>query len=114
MDGIVGLFDTLQRYVGAIAGFGVNESYSVASFCLLVALSIFGALCISHIGKRRDNAHLLLNVLVMFAGGVAGNAMLRGLQLPLGNELVLTVTLALFGMSVAALFLLLTYTRTEI
>ena len=89
MDGIVGFFDALQRYVGAIAGFGVSESYSVASFCLLVGLSIFGALCINHIGKRHDNVHLLLNVLVMFAGGVIGNGLLRGLQLPLGNELVL-------------------------
>jgi hypothetical protein len=50
----------------------------------------------------------------MFAGGVIGNGLLRGLQLPLGNELVLTATLALFGMSVAALIMLLTYTRTEI
>jgi hypothetical protein len=114
MDGIVGFFDALQRYVGAIAGFGVSESYSVASFCLLIGLSIFGALCINHIGRRHDNVHLLLNVLVMFAGGVIGNGLLRGLQLPLGNELVLTATLALFGMSVAALIMLLTYTRTEI
>ncbi len=49
----------------------------------------------------------------MFAGGIAGNAAFRGLQLTIGNELVLTVTLALFGMSAAALVLLLTYSRTQ-
>jgi hypothetical protein len=36
------------------------------------------------------------------------------MQLPLGHELIVTATLALFGMSVAALFLLFAYARTEI
>jgi hypothetical protein len=66
------------------------------------------------LAERRDNFHFTFNVTAMFAGGVIGNAMLRGLHLPLGNELVITATLALFGMSAMALVLLLAYHRTDI
>jgi hypothetical protein len=107
-------FSGFQASVGTFAGFGADDSHSGASLSLLIALALFGAVCVSHLSERRDNTHLAFNVLAMFAGGVAGNAALRGTQLLLGNELVITVTLALFGMSVAAILLLMTYGRTEI
>lgn len=114
MENIVALFTMLQGSIGTFAGFGVDDSHSVASFLLVISLSLFGAVCLNHLSERQDNVHLTLNVLAMFAGGVIGNAMLRGLQVPLGNELVITITLALFGMSAAAVVMLLTYSRTEI
>ena len=113
MGNVVAIFSWIQNSVGTFAGFGVDDSHSVASFLLVIALAMFGAACLSHLSGRRDNVHLALNVLAMFAGGVIGNAILRGLQLPMGNELVLTATLALFGMSAAAIILLLTYNRTQ-
>ena len=113
MDNIVAIMTVLQSTIGTFAGFGVDDSHSVASFLMVISLALFGAACLSHMSDRRDNVHMALNVLTMFAGGVVGNALLRGLQLPLGNELVLTVTLALFGMSAAAVALLLTYNRTQ-
>jgi hypothetical protein len=103
MDGVVAIFSLLHGHVANVAGFGIDNSYSVASFCMIVALALFGAVCLNHLSERRDNVHLAFNVLAMFAGGVLGNAMLRGLHLPLVNELVVTATLALFGMTVAAL-----------
>lgn len=114
MDGILAFFAALQGYVGTFAGFGVDDSHSVASFCLVTALAMFGTLCLNYVSERHDNVHLSINLVSMFAGGVTGNALLRGMQLPFGNELVLTGTLALFGMSVAALLLLVTYSKTEI
>jgi hypothetical protein len=113
MENIAALFAWIQASVGTFAGFGVDDSHSVASFLMIVSLALFGAACLRQLSDRRDNVHLAVNVLTMFAGGVIGNALLRGLQLPLGNELVLTVTLALFGMSAAAIALLLTYNRTQ-
>ncbi len=114
MEHIAGFFSGLQGGIGTFAGFGADDSHSGASFSLLIALALFGAVCVSHLSERRDNVHLAFNVLAMFAGGVAGNAALRGTQLLIGNELVITVTLALFGMSAAAVLLLLTYGRSEI
>jgi hypothetical protein len=113
MGNIVAIFSWIQAWVGTFAGFGVDDSHSVASFLMVISLSMFGAACVSHFSGRRDNVHVALNVLTMFAGGIIGNAILRGLQLPLANELVLTVTLALFGMSASAIILLLTYNRTQ-
>ena len=113
MDSVVGVFALLQSTIGTFAGFGVDDSHSVASLLMVISLALFGAACLSHLSDRRDNVHLALNVLTMFAGGVIGNALLRGLQLPLGNEVVLTGTLALFGMSAAAIGLLVTYNRTQ-
>ena len=114
MEHIAELFSWLQQTIGTFAGFGADDSHSGASFSLLIALALFGAVCVSHLSQRHDNVHLAFNVLAMFAGGVAGNAALRGTQLMLGNELVITVTLALFGMSAAAIVLLVTYAKTEI
>ena len=114
MEHISRVFSELQDRIGTFAGFGADDSYSGASFSLLICLALFGAVCVSHLSDRRDNVHLTFNVLAMFAGGVAGNAALRGTQLLLGNELVITVTLALFGMSAAAVLLLLTYGKTEV
>jgi hypothetical protein len=111
---IVEFFSWIQATIGSFAGLGADDSHSAASFILVVWLAVFGAVCLNHLSERRDNVHLGLNLLVMFAGGVVGNALLRGLQLPMNNEIVLTATLALFGMSVAALVLLLAYHRTEI
>jgi hypothetical protein len=113
MENIAALFAWIQASVGTFAGFGVDDSHSVASFLMVIALALFGAVCVNQYSERRDNVHLTINLLAMFAGGIAGNAALRGLQLTLGIELVLTVTLALFGMSAAALVLLLTYSRTQ-
>jgi len=113
MDDVVAVFSLLQSMIGTFAGFGVDDSHSLASFLLVVSLALFGAACLGQLSDRRDNVHVALNVLTMFGGGVVGNALLRGLQLPLGNELVLTVTLALFGMSAAAVGLLLTYHRSQ-
>ncbi len=113
MENIAAIFSSLQASVGTFAGFGVDDSHSVASFLMVIALSLFGAVSISHMAERHDNVHLTFNVLVMFVGGVMGNAMFRGLQLPLGSELVITATLALLGMSAAALALLVTYSRTD-
>lgn len=114
MDGIVAIFAVMQGAIGTFAGFGADDSHSLASFFMVVWLALFGAVCINHLSERRDNMHLAVNALTMFAGGVIGNALLRGTQLQLGNELVLTSTLALFGMSAAALVLLLTYSRTQL
>jgi hypothetical protein len=114
MDEIVAVLSMFQNAVGAFAGFGVDNSYSVASFCLVIALAIFGAVCLSHLAERRDILHLGFNMTAMFAGGVIGNAMLRGAYMPLGNDLLITATLALLGMSVMALVLLVTYIKTEI
>lgn len=113
MEDIVAIFAWIQGSVGTFAGFGVDDSHSVASFLMVVSLALFGAAFVNQLCERRDNVHLAFNVVTMFAGGVIGNAVLRGMQLPLGNELVVTITLALFGMSAAALFLLLTYNRTQ-
>lgn len=114
MDGIVEFFFLLQGTVGSIAGFGVDDEFSLASFFVLVWFAVFGAVCVNHLSERHDNVHLAFNMLAMFAGGMLGNAALRGTQLNLGNELILTATLALFGMSAAALVLLLTYAKTDI
>ena len=114
MDGIVAFTLTLQGAVGSFAGFGVDDSHSLVSFFLLIWLALFGAVCINHLSERHDNVHLALNGLAMFAGGVLGNAVMRGTHLPLNNELVITATLALLGMSAAALVLLLTDARSEI
>jgi len=114
MEHIAEIFSVLQGAIGNFAGFGADDSHSGASFSLLIALALFGAVCVSHLSKRSDNVHLAFNVLAMFAGGVAGNAALRGTHVLLGNELVITVTLALFGMSAAAILLLVTYGRTEV
>ena len=114
MEGIAELFTWIQMSVGAFAGLGADDTYSVASFLAIVSLSLFGAVSLNHMADRHDNVHLAFNGLAMFAGGVLGNAVLRGMQLPLGHELIITVTLALFGMSVAALALLFVYARIEI
>lgn len=114
MDWIVEFFSLIQGTVGAFAGFGVDDEFSVASFLIVVWFALFGAVCINHFSERHDNVHLAFNAVTMFAGGVLGNAALRGVQLPMGNELVLTSTLALFGMSAAALILLVTYSKTDI
>ncbi len=114
MDKIAEFFIWIQMSVGTFAGLGADDTFSAASFLAIVSLSLFGAVCLNHIAKRHDNVHLAFNALAMFAGGVFGNAMLRGMQLPLGHELIVTVTLALFGMSVAALALLFTYGRSDI
>ena len=114
MEWIVEFFSLIQGTVGTIAGFGVDDEFSMASFLLLLWFALFGAVCINHYAERHDNVHLAFNALAMFAGGVLGNAMLRGMQLPLGNELLVTSTLALFGMSAAALILLVTYSKTDI
>ena len=113
MENVAAIFSSLQATVGTFAGFGVDDSHSVASLLLVIALSMFAAVSISHLAERHDNVHLAINVLVMFIGGVVGNAVFRGLQLPLGSELVITATLALLGMSAAALALLVTYTKTD-
>ncbi|HUF44965.1 MAG TPA: hypothetical protein VMN43_06450 [Aestuariivirgaceae bacterium] len=113
MGQIVSVFSLLQDRISSFAGFGIDDSHSVASFCVVVSLALFGAVCLNHLSERHDNVHLAFNVVAMFAGGVIGNALLRTLHLPLGNELVLTTTLALFGMSVMAVILLLAYRRTE-
>jgi hypothetical protein len=114
MEKIAEFFIWIQMSVGSFAGLGADDTYSAASFIMILWLALFGAVCLNHISKRHDNVHLAFNSLAMFAGGVVGNALLRGMQLPLGHELIITATLALFGMSVAALVLLFTYGRTEI
>lgn len=114
MDGIVEFFSLLQSTIGAFAGLGVDDSHSAMSFMMLAWLAVFGAICLNRLADREDNMHLALNALVMFAGGVLGNAMLRGVQFPLYNELVLTATLSLLGMSVAALVMLLAYGKTQL
>lgn len=114
MEKIVEILAWIQMSVGTFAGFGADDTYSSASFIAIIWLALFGAVCLNHISQRHDNVHLAFNSLAMFAGGVAGNAVLRGIQLPLGHELIITATLALFGMSVAALALLFAYGRTEI
>jgi hypothetical protein len=114
MESIAEFFTWIQMSIGIFAGLGADDTFSVANFLAILWLALFGAVCLNHMSERHDNVHLAFNVLVMFAGGVFGNALLRGMQLPLGHELIVTVTLALFGMSVAALFLLFAYARTEI
>jgi hypothetical protein len=114
MDEVIALLSMFQNAVGTFAGFGVDNSYSIASFCMVIALAIFGAVCLSHLAERRDILHLGFNATAMFAGGVIGNAMLRGAYMPLGNDLLITATLALLGMSVMALVLLVTYMKTEV
>lgn len=111
MEDIVALYFTFQDLIGSIAGFGV--SYATASFSLLVAMSLFGTACISHLAERTDMFHLGFNLTAMFAAGVIGNAMLRGLHLPLGHELLITTALSLTGMMVMAVILLFTYRRTD-
>lgn len=113
MDSIVSLFVTAQTIVGKIAGFGVDDSYSAASFTLLVAMSLFGTACISHLAERTGGLHLAFNLIVMFAGGVFANAVLRGVHLPLGHELLVTTVLTLIGMTATALVLLVTYRKTD-
>jgi hypothetical protein len=114
MESIAEFFVWIQMSVGTFAGLGADDTYSAASFIAIVWLALFGAICLNHISQRHDNVHLAFNALAMFAGGVIGNAVLRGMQLPLGHELILTATLALFGMSVAALALLFAYGRSDI
>ncbi|HUE47229.1 MAG TPA: hypothetical protein VMO81_13345 [Aestuariivirgaceae bacterium] len=114
MESIAEFLVRIQMSIGTFAGTGADDTYSVASFLAIIWLALFGAVCLNHISQRHDNVHLAFNALAMFAGGVAGNALLRGMQLPLGHELIVTATLALFGMSVAALALLFTYGRSDI
>ncbi len=114
MDEFIAVLYLLQGRISQFAGFGIGNSYSVASFCLVVILALIGGASLNHLAERRDSFHLTFNVTAMFAGGVIGNAVLRGLHMPFGNELVITVTLALFGMSAMALVLLLAYHRTDI
>jgi hypothetical protein len=114
MTDLVALFSVFQDAIGSFAGFGVDNRYSIASFSLLIALSFFAAFCLNHVAERRKTFHLSLSVLAMFVGGVVANGLLRGTFLPLGNELLITATLALLGMSVMALLLLVTYLKTEI
>lgn len=114
MDQIVEFFSVFQSTIGTLAGFGVDDSFSAASFIVVLWFAVFGAVCLNHLSERHDNVHLAFNILVMFAGGVFGNAALRGIHLNLGNDLILTATLSLFGMSAAALVLLLTYAKTDI
>ena len=114
MDDLIAVLYLMQGRISEFAGFGIGNSYSVVSFCMVVSLALMGAVGLNQMAERRDNFHLSFNVTAMFAGGVIGNAMLRGLDLPFNNELVITVTLALFGMSAMALVLLLAYHRTDI
>ena len=114
MEKIAEFLVWIQMSVGSFAGTGANDTFSAASFIAILWLALFGAICLNHISQRHDNVHLAFNALAMFTGGVIGNALLRGMQLPLGHELIVTATLALFGMSVAALALLFTYGRTDI
>jgi hypothetical protein len=114
MENVVEFFVRIQMSVGRIAGTGADDTYSAASFIAILWLALFGAVCLNHFSKRHDNVHLAFNALAMFAGGVIGNALLRGMQLQLGHELIVTSTLALFGMSVAALALLFAYGRSDI
>ena len=114
MEKIAEFFVWIQTSVGTFAGLGADDTYSAASFIAIVWLALFGAICLNHIAQRHDNVHLAFNALAMFVGGVVGNAVLRGTQLSLGHELILTATLALFGMSVAALALLFAYARSDI
>ena len=114
MEKIAEFFVWIQMSVGKVAGTGADDTFSAASFIAILWLALFGAVCLNHLSQRHDNVHLAFNVLAMFAGGVAGNAMLRGMQLPLGHELIVTATLALFGMSVAALALLFAYGRSDV
>jgi hypothetical protein len=114
MESIAEFFVWLQMSIGGFAGTGADDTFSTANFIAILWLALFGAICLNHISRRHDNVHLAFNALAMFAGGVFGNALLRGMQLPLGHELVVTATLALFGMSVAALALLFAYGRSDI
>ena len=113
MENVAAIFSSLQATVGTFAGFGVDDSHSVASLLLVIALSMFASVSVSHLAERHDNVHLAVNVVVLFIGGVVGNAAFRGLQLPLGSELVITATLARFVMSAAARDLLVTYSKTD-
>lgn len=111
MDAIVDLFASIQFMIGRIAGFGVG--HAGASFSLLIAMALFATACISHLADRTAPLHLGFNFLAMFAAGVFGNAVLRGLHLPLGHELLVTATLTLAGMTAMAVALLFTYRRTD-
>jgi hypothetical protein len=115
MDEIVALFSVFQMRRRILCRLRRRQQLFDSELLPGHCAGLFGAVCLNHLAERRDILHLGFNVsLAMFVGGVIGNALLRGAYMPLGNDLLITATLALLGMSVMALVLLVTYVKTEI
>lgn len=113
MSEFLGFLSSLQGSIAAIAGFGDHSGTATTNFLLLVALSIFGAQYLNRLTDRHTSFHLALSLSTMFLGAIIGNALLRGIHMPLGHELLVTATFALFGMAATGLLLIFAYRKVE-
>lgn len=83
-----------------------------AGIVALLVLSWFGAQLLNMLMERNSLFHLLLSLSALFVGAVVALGLMAHVPLPIANEVVSSVIVSLFGMSIAALAVMASYRRS--